>query len=411
MSERQVTAILGGWEGYRITAVCRRPARGSRGPLCLWLTLEPQPGAVRRCSGCGELTTQIHEVRERVVRDLPVFECQTWLRVGRVRVCCPHCGPKLEMLSWLGRYERVTRRLAESVGRLCKVMTIKHVAEYYGLGWDTVKAIDKAYLEDHLGPIDLSGVEVIGMDEIAIQKGHRYATVVVETPRKRVLWVGRGRGRADVRPFFELLGEEGCQRLKAVVIDTMASYRLEVEAHCPGAQIVYDLYHMVARYGKEVIDRVRVDQANQLRHDKKARRIIKGSRWLLLRNPRNVTRPEDQVRLRELLAANRSLMTVYVLKEDLKQLWRYRYPGAARRFFHQWYRRAIYSRIEPLKRFARLLKQHLDGILAHCRWPLHTSLLEGINNRIKVIKRMAYGFRDDNYFFLKIRAAFPGIPG
>ena len=137
--------------------------------------------------------------------------------------------------------------------------------------------------------------------------------------------------------------------------------------------------------------------------------MTKHSRWLLLRNRENIRQHEDRVRLNELLAANRKLFTVYVMKDDLKRLWAYSYRGAALRFWKEWYGRAIRSRIEPLKKFARNLRGYLYGILAHCRWPLHTSLLEGINNKIKVIKRMAYGFRDDAYFFLKIRAAFPGI--
>ena len=116
------------------------------------------------------------------------------------------------------------------------------------------------------------------------------------------------------------------------------------------------------------------------------------------------------MRLRELLGANRALFIVYVLKDDLKQFWRYRYPGAARRFWRAWYRRAMASRIPALQQFARNLATRIDGIISHCRYPLHTGLLEGINNKIKVLKRMAYGFRDDAYFFLKIRAAFPGIP-
>ena len=168
---------------------------------------------------------------------------------------------------------------------------------------------------------------------------------------------------------------------------------------------------MVARYGHEVIDRVRVDEANRLRKDPKGRAVVKGSRWLLLRNYGNIDKREDRIRLQELLAANRSLAKVYILKDDLKHLWDYHYPGAALRFWNQWYRRAIRSRIPPLVRFARNLKAHLAMILAHCHWWLSTSLLEGINNRIKVIKRVAYGFRDDEYFFLKIRAAFPGNLG
>lgn len=156
-----------------------------------------------------------------------------------------------------------------------------------------------------------------------------------------------------------------------------------------------------------MIDRVRIDEANRIRADREARKIVKGSRWLLLRNRENV--PEtDQVRLDELLAANRALFTVYVLKDDLKALWGYRHAGYALRFWRQWYRRAMRSGIEPLRRFARNLKPYLRGILAHCQWPLGTNLIEGINNKIKVIKRMAYGYRDDAYFFLKIRAAFPG---
>jgi transposase len=158
-----------------------------------------------------------------------------------------------------------------------------------------------------------------------------------------------------------------------------------------------------------LIDRVRVDEANRVRRDTAARKVIKGARWLLLRNRENVN-PEDRVRLQELLAANRRLAAVYVLKDDLKHAWAYTYPGAAARFFNDWYQRAIRSRIEPLKRFARHLKARLSGVIAHCHYPLHTSLLEGINNKIKVLKRMGYGYRDDGYFFLKIHAAFPGIP-
>src|SRR5690606_13776752 len=318
------------------------------------------------------------------------------------------CGPRLEQLDWLDPYARVTRRLAESVARLCAVTSIVQVARWFGLDWKTVKTIDFRHLERTLGPIDLGGVTVIAMDEFAIQKGHRYATVVVDPERKRVLWVGRGRSRADVRPFFELLGPEGCARLRAVAMDMNTAYDLEVKQHCPNAEVVYDLFHVVAKYGREVIDRVRVDEANRLRDDRPARRVIKTSRWLLLRNRDNVP-AEQAVKLDELLAANCALLTVYLLKDELKRLWRYRYAGWAKRAWLDWKRRALDSGLEPLKVFVRRLEPYLPGILAHCRWPLGTNLVEGINNKIKVIKRVAYGYRDDAYFFLKIRAAFPGL--
>jgi transposase len=362
------------------------------------------------CTGCGHATDQVHEITRRFVRDLPILDAQTWLIVHRRRLLCPRCGPAVEHLCWLDKYSRVTRRLAESVARLCGMLPVKHVAAFFQLSWDQVKQIDKRSLKQRVGTVDLSAVEVIGMDEFALHKGHRYATVVVEPSRKEVLWIGQGRSRESIRPFFHLLGPEGCKRLKAVVMDMNASYEEEIKLHSPQADVVYDLFHVVAKFGREVIDRVRVDEANRLRHDKKARKVVKTSRWLLLRNSKNV-KEGDMLRLQELLEANRNLMTVYILKDDLKQLWRFTSEEEASLFWDHWYRRAMESGIAPLITFARRLKGYLHGILNHCRWPLHTGILEGINNRIKVIKRMAYGFRDHQYFFLKIRAAFPGIPG
>jgi len=342
------------------------------------------------------------------VRDLPIFEHRVELIVPRARVACAHCGPKLELLSWLDSYARLTHRLADSVAQLCTVASILHVSRHFELNWKTVKNIDKGHLQRQLGPVDLEGIEVIGMDEFAIQKGHRYATVIVEPTRKRVLWVGRGRGREDVRPFFELLGAERCARLKAAVMDMNASFELEVRRYCPKAAIVFDLFHVVAKYGREVIDRVRVDRANELRQQRPERRVVKGARWLLLKN-RNSLREDEDVQLQELLSANRSLFIVYVLRDALKELWSYRHAGYAAWAWRSWYRKALCSRIEPLRRFAQRLRPYVSGILAHCQYPLGTNLIEGINNKIKVIKRMAYGFRDDAYFFLKIRAAFPGV--
>lgn len=138
-------------------------------------------------------------------------------------------------------------------------MALRHVAEFYRLSWTAVKGIDLRTPERELGPVDLNGVTIIAMDEFAIQKGHRYATVIVEPSSKRVLWVGRGRSREEIRPFFELLGAQGCAQLGAAVINMNTAYDLEVRMHCPQAEIVYDLFHVVAKHGREVNNRVRVD--------------------------------------------------------------------------------------------------------------------------------------------------------
>jgi len=418
MAYDEITALLGGWPGFQLVDVRREEATAQQPATRVVLSLEALPGQTRLCSRCGQAVAEVHDVTPREVRDLPILDAETWLILPRVRVQCPQCGPTIEVVAWLDRYARMTKRFADSVARLARVLPIKQVAEHFGLSWDTVKVIDRAALEARLGPVDLRGVRQIAIDEFAIQKGHRYATSVVDPVTTRVLWVGRGRGREDLRPFFELLGPEGCAHLEAAVMDMSEAYELETRAHCPQAAIVYDLFHVVAKYGREVIDRVRVDETNRVararpRKDgriRALRRVIKGTRWLLLRNRANVTAPRDRLRLREVLAANRRLWVVYLLKDALKQLWRYRYRAVALRAWQQWHGWAIRSRIPALVVFARRLQPKLAGILAHCQYPLHTGILEGMNNKIKVIKRMAYGFRDDAYFFLKIRAAFPGNP-
>jgi transposase len=367
-------AWLGCWEGYRVSGVERVNGVSPE----IWISLEAAAESRPICEACGGEASGFHELTVRHVRDLPILDAATWLVLPRRRVLCPRCGPKLERLSWLDRYSRVTRRLAESVARLCRHLSLKRVAEFFGLHWNTVKAIDKRYLKEKLGPIDLSGVTVIAMDEFAIQKGHRYATVIVDPTVKRVLWIGRGRGREDVRPFFKLLGKKGCKRLKAVVMDMNAAYENEVRYQCPKAEVVFDLFHVVAKYGREVIDRVRVDEANRLKDDKAARKVVKSAKWLLLRNRENIEKEEDRVRLDELLAANQALMAVYVLKDDLKELWSHRNETDAKAAWESWFSRAMESGVKPLLAFANKLKAYLSGILAHARWPLHTSLLEGM---------------------------------
>ena len=288
----------------------------------------------------------------RRIRELPVFDDLVELHVPRLRLACPDCGPRLEALDWLDPHCRVTRRLADSVARLCAVTSVLHAARWHGINWKTAKAIDFRALERDLGPVELDGVRRIAMDEFAIQKGHRYATVVVDVERKRVLWVGRGRSRAEVRPFFELLGPARCAQIQAVAMDMNTAYDLEVRHHCPSARVVYDLFHVMAKYGREVINRVRVDTANQLRQNKPARRVVKRSHWLLLRNRANLA-GHEQVRLAEVLEANQSLMTVYVMKEQLKALWNAPTAWAWRAAWKQWLRHARESGIPALIHFAK----------------------------------------------------------
>lgn len=390
------------WQGFRVTdlQVQEQVVR---------VQLHPADLADLRCGRCGQAAQGLHERVQRQLRDLPMLGRTVWLQVQLRRVCCGQCGTGMQQVAWLDRHARLTRRLAEAVARWCAKLPIKHVAEMFGLHWTTVREIDRRRLQSFVQALPPAQPRRLVMDEFALYKGHRYASVVLDADTRRVLWIGEGRSRAAIRPFFESLGREGCARIQAVAMDMNSAFDLEVRQHCPRARIVYDLFHVVAKYGREVISRVRVDAANQLRHNKPARRVVKQSHWLLLRN-RAGLQPGERIRLDEVLQANQPLLTVYLMAEQLKSLWSASCPWQWRRLWKDWLAQANDSQIPAVKLFAARLRPYWRGILSRVRWPMHTGQLEGINNKIKVIKRQAFGFRDADYFFLKIKAAFPGNP-
>jgi len=391
-----------GWEGFLATSFSRLSSSD-----CL-IQLQPDRDHTPVCSGCQQPCSLIHDVTHRRIRDRDLFEYRVWLEVPMRRVRCPECGVRRELLGWLTPYARITERLRQQIEVLVTLLPLKHVAQLTGLHWHTIKAIDKVRLSRDLPAPDLSQTRFLMMDEFALYKGHRYASMAVDAETQQVLWVGEGRSRKSIRPFFEWLGRH-CEHIEAVAMDMNSAMDLEVKAHCPRARVVYDLFHVIAKFGREVIDRVRVDQANLLRHDKSARRAVKRSRWLLLRNPENLKK-EQYSELQELLDLNQPLLVVYLMKAQLKALWYAPSERAARWRWTRWLNQAKQSGLKPLIHFANKLRPYVDGIIASASFPLNTSVIEGMNNRIKVIKRMAYGFRDNDYFFMKIKATFPGNP-
>ena len=358
------------------------------------------------CSGCKQYYSTYYDSKEHAVKDLPYGKWKkAYLLFDKVRVGCNKCGVTVEALEWVKPWGRLTKRLEEEVARECRlIQSIRQVSKRFHLHWEIVKEIDREYLKKELNPPNFDDLEYLVIDEIAIKKRHKYATVVVDALRRKVLWVVEDRTKESLEEFYRVLGEEGCKRIKAVAMDMWKAYEEVTRRHCPQAEIVYDQFHIIQNYGK-VIDEIRIEEMRKANEGEKE--VFKGTKYLLLSNRENIDR-EDHVKLSELLSLNKRLNTAYVLKDDLKHLWDYTYEGRAESWFREWYKRAIYSHIEPLKRFARSLKAHIGGILARCRYKINTSLLEGMNNKIKVIKRVAFGFRDMEYFFLKVRGAFGG---
>jgi len=368
--------------------------------------LEPDRRCRPRCHACGEPAAGIHsQGYRRMLRDLALADTEVWLQVDYRKVWCDRCGKaRVEQWSFADAGRRITRRLARYVYELRKVLTIAEVARQVNLDPKTVKAIDLHFLEHEFGQTDYENLTILAVDEIAVKKGHRYMTVVLDYLTGRVVWMGEGHKTQTLDGFFVGMSEEQKQALQAVAMDMWGPYLQSVQTHCPQAKIVFDLFHVVKAYGF-VIDQVRRDEQRQA--DPQQRAFLKGSRYLLLRNAENL-RDDQRHKLDQLLAANRTLSAVYILKDQLKAIYRYRHPPACRRALAQW--RALAAEVDhpEMAKFIRRLQTFEDGIVNHCHYPIGTSPLEGVNNRIKVIKRDAYGFHDPRYFALKVKQAFPG---
>lgn len=350
-----------------------------------------------RCSQCGKVAIAERRGR-RQVRDLPLVDKKTYLNFEQFKVNCSSCGIRIERLDFVDPYSRCTKRFEELVARLCKITDLKAVAELLELDWETVKNIDKKYLKAEFGKPDFSGLRLLAIDEISSRKGHRYFTIVLDLAKGRVVWVGKGRKEKTLDQFFTLLTEKQRLTIEAVAMDMWPAYINSVEKHCPQALIVFDKFHVIKEYSK-VIDNVRnVEYRKAFGKDKE---IIQGTKWLLLKNNDKLKEDEKQ-RLDELLALNKNIATTYILKDLLKRLWLQEHVHEANVFLNHWCQLAVESPIKGLISFAHMLKRHRMGLLNHCLYPINSAKLEGTNNKIKVIKRRAYGFHDDDYFILKI---------
>lgn len=239
-----INTFLPFWEGFSVTAI--RPDGND-----LLIDLIPQPTRFPTCSGCHQPSTAIYEYRQRSIRDLPILGRAVRLNVELRRVGCSACGKRMESVRWLDRYSRMTRRLSEAVIQACQRLPTLHVAELFGLHWDSVRLLERRALQAALEKLPRAQPRRLVMDEFALFKGHRYASVLLDADTRRVLWIGEGRSRAAVRPFFEELGPEGCARTEAVAMDMNTAFDLEVRQHCPRARVVYDLFHVVAKYGRD----------------------------------------------------------------------------------------------------------------------------------------------------------------
>jgi transposase len=356
------------------------------------------------CHQCGLPAATVHsQGYRRHLRDLNMASAEVWLQVEYRKIWCNNCGgAKVEQLSFADASRRVTHRLARYIYDLCRIMTVQDVAEHLNLNPKTVKAIDKSFLEKGFGQTDYHGLRILAIDEIALRKGHNYMTVVLDYLSGRVVWIGEGRDKETLDRFFAEMTDRQKDSIEAVAMDMWEAYINRVKYHCPNAKIVFDFFHLVQSFGR-VIDKVRRDE--YLKATKQERKVLKGSRYLLLKNEENLTE-RQQNRLQAVLELNSTLSILYVLKDQLKLLYYYSNRRKVKQTLDDWCRMAKQIEHGSVQAFIKRLRFFEYGILNHADYPIGTSRLEGVNNKIKVIKRKAYGFHDSEYFSLKVKQAF-----
>jgi len=314
------------------------------------------------------------------------------------RVQCCECStlwwPTLPFM--IGTH-RFVRSFALTVLDLLRFGTIRSVAEFLGVGWDLVKDIHKERLRFLYRKIPLHKVEVIGIDEFSLKEGHHYMTVVTDLRTGRVLHAVEGKGKEDIRPFLESLARRG-KKLQAVAMDMSSAYFWAVREILPQAKVVFDRFHVISLMN-QAIDELRRDHQAEL--DSLGQQTVKGSRFLLLRNYDSLE-PDRKARLDALLSVNRPLFEIHSMKEQLRLFWDKTDRKEAEQFLAVWCRDAMNSGIKALKRVGKTLAAYRTGLLNYFDHRITSGAVEGLINKIKTLKRQAYGFRDSEYFKLRL---------
>ncbi len=356
-----------------------------------------------RCAGCGSARIIRRGQVIRKFRGLPIGGKPVVIIFGIQRVFCFSCWKlrqvKVDFADYRRSYTKAFERYALD---LLLHMTILDVARHLGISWDVIKDIQKRHLKRRFSHPKLKSLRFLAIDEISIGKGQRYLTVVLDLKSGRVVYVGDGKGAEALVPFWKRL-KGSKAKIEAVAIDMSPAYISAVSTNLKGVSIVFDHFHVIKLFN-EKLTKLRRDLYREAT-DGLQKEILKGTRWLLLKNPENLDQSRNESeRLQEALQLNQPLATAYYMKEELRLLWDQPDKATAEKHLTAWVARARASGIQMLRKFANTLLAHRTGILAYYDFPISTGPLEGTNNKIKTMKRQAYGFRDMEFFKLRIMA-------
>jgi len=385
-----------GIRGYRTVRMEKLNPRTSMA------TLEPLP-SVYRCPRCGSKDVIRKGTMLRMFLGTPVGRCRMYFEAAIPRVHCERCGITRQVrVPFAEEKHRHTRQFERYAIDLARITTTKHAAEHLGVAWGTVRDIEVRHLGRKYNKPKLKHLRHIAIDEIYLGKRMKFVTLVMDLESGAIVYVGNGKSAESLDPFWKRLRGSGA-RIEAVAADMSNAYALAVHKNLPDAVLVNDRFHVIKKYNEMLTDLRR--ELYREATTKLEKRILKGTRWLLLMRMENLDdRRREPQRLLRALKLNESLATAYYMKDDLNQFWEQPNKLAATWFLDSWIADAQNSGIALLMKFAKSLASHRNSLLAWYDYPISTGPLEGTNNKIKTLTRQAYGYRDFEFFRLKLFA-------
>ncbi len=355
------------------------------------------------CPHCGQIYFDApKDQRAQEVEDVPAFSKRCFLKILKHRIDCS-CGYKgTEYIEWLSRYSRTTSRYQNLIYAFCKRMTGIDVSVLLGISKNLVYRLDKAGIEKELAEQKTIEPKRIGIDEISRKKGHRYATIISAPDERKILEVVKGRKIMDLAPFFKGKSKKWCDKIEIASMDAWPAFRSVVIKYCKNVSICFDHFHLAQHFSK-AIDKIRIEEARKA--TTKNKDVYKGTRWLMLKSPKNLNK-KQKVALDSLLAINTKLFTVYILRERFREIFKGLSAHSRLIRLSIWKTEAQSVKIGPITEFLKKIERWEPFIRNSLRHNHSNAFAEGLNNKVRVIQRMAYGYKDFDYLRLKIIQQF-----
>jgi transposase len=391
-NDNEFTKILD-WPGYRVYH--HEIDEGTKS-LQLWIRRK-RGNRKLECSGCGRKFTEIYDVNERAVRDLPWSSYTATVFVEIYRVKCPDCGVLREKVPLLPSKAPFSKRFEDAVGLACEMASARQVSRQFALSASTVRAIDLRYLERWDASRRKPALRQMGVDEIYLGKKQKFLTVVCNLETGEPLWLKSERKKESLDGFFQTLSPRQRRGIEAACVDMWEPFRLSIEQWASQCKIIYDKFHIM-QHANAAVDEVR--RAEFFRKGGQMRGVVKGKRWLLLTRWMNLDAGKKQ-QLNQLFALNRRVMKAYLLKESLERLWNYTYEQAMVRYLQSWIDQLRWQRLKPFHKLAQMLLDHLEGIMNYCRIKVPMGVVEAVNGNIKSLLRRGRGYKNLHYLLLK----------